>query len=237
MKGKKMKTNKILTSLFALLIATSCNVASARYLQSDPIGLEGGVNTYGYVGGNPVSNIDPNGLDCINVGGRTTCSYPGKGGPSFTVPSTAGFPASLPSDGWLSHQYDAKVPLDGADMKCVLKELQNHPTPGLSGGASPLGTMNDAVPVPGLHNIVSSYTTNDAANGNPLVVNMTTQGGTLADGYVARGVSGGYVHTWGEGNNWRQSPLVTGKGLQSGLNDYVWGNQMREIVEKCKCQK
>ncbi|HNB43465.1 MAG TPA: RHS repeat-associated core domain-containing protein [Burkholderiaceae bacterium] len=82
---------------------------TGRYVESDPIGLAGGVNTYTYVGGNPVSYVDPNGLVRVCSVLTGVCwdtnpppiypDYPNSTPPSTQAPSIT-WPKLLP-DSWV----------------------------------------------------------------------------------------------------------------------------------------
>jgi RHS repeat-associated protein len=49
---------------------------TGRYMTSDRIGLQGGINTFGYVRGNPLIQIDPHGLDNFRVHGFDVNNFP-----------------------------------------------------------------------------------------------------------------------------------------------------------------
>ena len=58
--------------------------STGRYIESDPIGLAGGINTYAYVGGNPVNRTDPEGLQVIE-GTLLSCAAGGLANPICDV--------------------------------------------------------------------------------------------------------------------------------------------------------
>jgi uncharacterized protein RhaS with RHS repeats len=71
--------------------------STGRYLESDPIGLGGGLNTYGYVGGNPLSAIDPFGLDTLVISNGQTYTHGGGNPFGHTAIATTG--SGVYSDG------------------------------------------------------------------------------------------------------------------------------------------
>jgi uncharacterized protein RhaS with RHS repeats len=200
-------------------------------LQSDPIGLAGGINTYAYVGNNPLATTDPSGLACTTANGQWRCVFPGAGNPTFVVPTPQGA-GSFNSDSWFYHKYDVSRTLDGADPDCVNLKLVLNPTPEGASPATPLGTENNAKYV--LNNIVKSFTAKNYSSGKGVVVNTggRTDDSLFGPGYVARYIDNGLVHTVGEGTNpWQDIPFFS-----NYLAEDFWGPSLEKIIKECQCE-
>jgi uncharacterized protein RhaS with RHS repeats len=87
-----------------------------RFVSSDPIGLAGGLNEYAYVGGDPVSYVDPEGLD------KTVWS-PGIGRSVADGPRNGNWGGGKWSGGVAGGATGTAPPLDSADA-CYMRHDQ-----------------------------------------------------------------------------------------------------------------
>ncbi len=82
-KGALALVLMLLISLASTANARLYSAGTGRYIQIDPIGLDGGLNQFGYVGANPLSYTDPEGLNQKGLPKRAIDLMPFEGGGGY----------------------------------------------------------------------------------------------------------------------------------------------------------
>ncbi|WP_342585666.1 RHS repeat-associated core domain-containing protein, partial [Stenotrophomonas maltophilia] len=90
--------------------------ASGRFVTSDPLGLQGGISTYGYVKGNPLTSVDPDGMLAIPL----LPPPPVVTGAPGAVGAYNGGDLSNPNGNW---DFGPKINLDSLKNVLMLQEM------------------------------------------------------------------------------------------------------------------
>lgn len=175
------------------------------------------------------------------MGGQVVIQPEDRSVPAISIPNTVGA-KGVDSSSMTAHDYKVQSPSSLSTAQGGAG-FANNPTPGNDSPASPMGTRNNAGPIPfnGDTNMVKSFTvaSPDPSKFSDITVNYTIAGEHgLAEGFVmnfsAAGAGSNTLTSYGEGTNWQQSSAlesVPGIGWGPKVQE-VWKGVHREIEGK-----